>query len=45
LFGVVDAVEDGADLGEDLGQVDLADPGELLKKVGPGVGSGGDDCV
>jgi hypothetical protein len=27
LFGVGDAVEDGPDLGEDLGQVDLADPG------------------
>jgi hypothetical protein len=42
LFGVFDAVEDGADLGEDLGQVELADTGELLEKSGPGVG--GDDA-
>ena len=27
LLGVVDAVQDGADLGEELGEVDLADPG------------------
>ena len=37
LLGVVDAVQDGADLGDELGQVDLADAGHGGEQPGLGV--------